>query len=841
MRDIQPPFYIQRKNTLNLMYLKNMRDDSIFEIYFQIFQIDQKLLEEKEKLTSKIEEVFFIKQDGKLLNLKRKIYNSKRLNENDVKTLSAYKDLLDKYSNFMDALQQKDELIDILRQKLNESILRSREELKCAFAEESYLLNATKLIDSHLIEYIGKYKEFDFSTLNSKQRKKELSLLKIFLKASMKTSPFSTFTNSIFHLTTPKKDTIGKNNIFAELNVTVILQIYSVVKKRAHYRLKMPYELNPSLDKIGSSYAYTSLIDGDFHKVFQTESVQYKIKQNRLLNYLYDNKKGKYFDYAALQKIFPELSEEIYFKLIDSTIVVPAKNIELSKIGSLAKFLNFIKDWELDNDVFINKIYNILQYVDGLLRRYNITDIEDWYSKYQTLKLIHSNISVIYELAGIGEISIRDVLYEDFVSLGTCSINDSYRYREEIDCLIKLSVLFDVNFKFQNYFGKLFHEKFGDNFIATNEKSVIELIVRNNRKFDFLWQNEWSCENLSDDSELNIRLNNLKEKFINILDNSKDGKLSSREIQQIFDNNLDYFPNIRSLDLFYQDVEGGQIVINDIYKGYLTYFSRFIDYVFPESFEEFNKYKKILFNNSKETVAEIMEFHGFNSNIHSSLASTRFTTKGSYDYENLYGAEQRINFGELYYKYDEKTKKVKLTDQNKDFSVMFLGNLVPSSLSGIFGLLNSLFSSFKLDFPIHRYVFLKNHGKNIIKIPRYSIGDVIVQRKGWIVKREIFMELFTDDWVKTSYFIWKFFNENGIPEQHFIQGYFGKEYSEFEASTKYKKLKPMYIDMRNPLILFHLSSLIPETEYILFEEALPDVEPTKDYTCEKLIEETRIF
>ena len=113
MRDIQPPFYIQRKNTLNLMYLKNMRDDSIFEIYFQISQIDQKLLEEKEKLTSKIEEIFFKKQDGKLLNLKRKIYNSKRLNENDVKTLSAYKELFDKYSNFKDALQQKDELIEI--------------------------------------------------------------------------------------------------------------------------------------------------------------------------------------------------------------------------------------------------------------------------------------------------------------------------------------------------------------------------------------------------------------------------------------------------------------------------------------------------------------------------------------------------------------------------------------------------------------------------------------------------------------------------------------------------------------------------------------------------------
>lgn len=841
MRDIQSPFYIQRRNTLDLMYLRNMRDSSIFEIYFQIFQIDQELLEEKEKLISEFEEVFFEKQDGKLLNLKRKIYNSKRLNENDVRKLSAYQKLFDKYSKFNEALQQKDELIDILRQKLDESILRCREELKRAFVEEPYLLNATKFIDPHLIEYISKYKELDLSSLSSKQRKKELSLLKIFLKASMKTSPFSTFTNSIFHLTTPKIDTIEKNNIFAELNVTVILQIYSAVKKRAHYRLKMPYELNPSLDKIGSSYAYTALIDGDFHKVFQTESAQYKIKQNSLLNFLYDNKKREKFNYAALQEIFPELSEQIYFKLIDSTIIVPSKNIELSKVDSLAKFLNFIKDWELDNDDYINRIYNILQDVDGLLRKYNITNVEDWYSRYLTLKLIHSKISVIYELAGIGEIGIRDILYEDFVSLGTCSINDSYRYREEIDCLIKLSVLFDINLKFQNYFGKLFLEKFGDNFVATNEKSVIELIVRNNRKFDFLWQNEWNCENLSDDSEINIRLNSLKERFINILDNCKDGKLSTHEIQQIFDNNLDFFPNIRSLDLFYQDVENGQIVINDIYKGYLTYFSRFIDYVIPESFEEFDNYKKILFDRTEETVAEIMEFHGFNSNIHSSLASTRFTTKGSYDYENLYGAKQRLNFGDLYYKYDEKTKKVKLTNQNNDFSVMFLGNLVPLSLSGIFGLLNSLFSSFKLDFPIHRYVFLKNHGKNIIKIPRYSIGNIIVQRKGWIVKREIFMKLLTDDWAKTSYLIWKFFNEHGIPEQHFIKGYFGKEYSEFEANTKYQKLKPMYIDMRNPLILFHLSSLIPETDYILFEEALPDVELTEDYTCEKLIEVTRMF
>lgn len=59
MRDIQPPFYIQRKNTLNLMYLKNMRDDSIFEIYFQISQIDQKLLEEKRKINFQNRRNFF--------------------------------------------------------------------------------------------------------------------------------------------------------------------------------------------------------------------------------------------------------------------------------------------------------------------------------------------------------------------------------------------------------------------------------------------------------------------------------------------------------------------------------------------------------------------------------------------------------------------------------------------------------------------------------------------------------------------------------------------------------------------------------------------------------------
>lgn len=198
----------------------------------------------------------------------------------------------------------------------------------------------------------------------------------------------------------------------------------------------------------------------------------------------------------------------------------------------------------------------------------------------------------------------------------------------------------------------------------------------------------------------------------------------------------------------------------------------------------------------------------------------------------------------MFYRFDEKEKRLKLTDKKENYRVMFLGNLMPMNLPGIFGIINPLFTSFKMDYSINKLVFNESDGTDVIKIPEFKIGNVILQRKGYIIPRKkLSFVLEADlDPIKKYKLLVNILNEIGVNKEFFIQGFFGKTFSmvvKENENMDLGKTKPVYIDINNALIMRHLDKLLPDTDYFLVEDCNPDISDY-DYVEEYLIEISRI-
>lgn len=846
MKEISAPFSIIRSNKVPTFYLKKMSDNRLSDLVIKIEKLESKINDSKNDVIKYLEEKIKEFADrgmsvNFLISLKRKIFNNKKItNEGLTRLKNEYRSIylsIDYFTN----LEKLNNLEETLDSFYNKKIIECREILQDALSNE-YMLNGIKFINENIPEFVDRFINMDELELKSHDRKKEANLVKIFLRSATKTSPFSTFTQTSFSSIENEIFLKKEEQILTSINITYLMKIFSCIYHNSNVIDRTPFILNPSLDKVDNYYAYSKLDNSDSNQVFQTRSSLCQIKENVLLNFIFENYKDKDIYYSDINDNISNLSIDIYMKLIDIKFLIPKEYITISKTSLIDNLINFIDRYQLYETEFIGNVKSLLLTIKNDLNEYNQTKIYQVDIRLKKYMCIAKSFEKIFNILGLSGFDSRNIIYEDFI--GKASKENTFNIND-FSILLDISILFDENVRIQNLIASEFLKHFGNNLVSTDSKEMINLIVSLNSEYNSLWDNEWN-DIIDKKNEINYELDLLKSEFVKLVkDNLKRGYIPVNEVKKIT-SKIPEAIKVRSnsYDLYFQRNSKGEIILNNIYKGYLSYFSRFIDSAIDRNSNPVRKYKDQIYNENNNITAEILEFQGFNANIHELLCDLRFITKGSYDLNNLYGGKKSLEFSSLFYRYDEKEKRLKLTDEKENYRVMFLGNLMPMNLPGIFGIINPLFTSFKMDYSINKLVFNESDVTDIIEIPQFKIGNVILQRKGYIIPRKKLSFVLDANLTPIEKYklLVNVLNEIGVKKEFFIQGFFGKTFSmvvKENENMDLGKTKPVYIDINNALIMRHLDKLFPDTDFFLIEDCNPYIDDS-EYVEEYLIEISRI-
>ncbi len=856
MQNIVFPFTLQRKCCGKVHYLNKMKSLRSIEIYERLCELQKYNEFSKHNIVSAIEEEIPKEENrNKLINIKRDIFNnrySKILNHEIVIHNKELLATINKYrTSVLEMISLQEQLVTTFDFEYN----NSRELIQRIYKESDELRSGLKHVSLSAYEKIDKYISIPASNHSTTYRKFDRTLAKIITRATLKPSPFTTFSKVRLMKLDKKKITEekeAKDIVHLEINDTYVLRLFNNFLRLPEIITKCDFRLEKKIaisgETIQTIYEYDKKSNS---KVYGTSSRYVKLPYKGNLKLIYDSLYNK--DRVSFKEIVELIkngqeesaNREFICKCVDMGLLSIVDVIDAAQEDLLAGCIKKIKSLMPEGSLQYIHLIRVLEELQSVKDKYNETSIE--LEKILYFKEISALLKEAFECIEI-TIPLENLVYEDYINLSIGNKKFEAEILNNLEWLCKLSALFDINLRTQLYFADMYKKIFGEQIISYKHPQIMALLTNATKKYADLWTNEWDFEKGEDASPEIKLLDKKKNIFREYLLSSKDKDVISLDTNFLNDllGDIPHYLIDRnvSMDFFIQELVDDNVVMNNIYPGYLTFISRFLDYFEDEEIARLkNQYINEVFNKDYK-IAEIYEIYGFNANRHRPIADNRIVfDQDAIESKTLF--KNNISAAETYLSYNKSTHLVNFINKEQEiFFPKHIGSLITVLMKGEHAFINNISTNVLTLPPIYKIFLKKDEG--IVIMPRVVLGHVILSRKRWCIPYHLLPKR-TDSASALDYFfnMRNWLRKNGIPYSVYVK--FETETTPMEEDvdrTKkdYSANKPQYIDFDNPILVDLFDNMCQGCSYALIDEAVPDYvnDMNLDSAEEYVVELTRM-
>ncbi|MFC7366443.1 MULTISPECIES: lanthionine biosynthesis protein [Bhargavaea] len=772
-----------------------------------------------DRAVTRLEELFAETKNPDLLNLKRDLFNrrlerlSNALGKNHPEaTLKAIHDYLESEDHHQTA-------IDAFKNAYHSAAEANRGALQEHAAHED-LAKSIAFFNDTIYEKLAKYLQTDHDAHNKKLRKLDFFLLKLLVRGSMKTSPFSYLTKT--GLAGEGEETFETTS-FCEMNHSIILKIvHEFLRTDEEALRKIPVKVENFGVRDGKVYYVSQHSVNQSQKVFETSDkfVEYPLHPG-LVGYLLEQKKqtltfGDFAEQAGKISEYRGEEEALFAKLIQLKLLRQQVDIPNNR-GILQSVRRLFDTYGIGEGV-IGKLDELDAELKAFEQKGAFDRIAHWKRIGELIRQAHpqSGKELIYEDVIFGKTRqdlVSSIVGEDFMKV----IGD-------------FLLLFDVNVRVQYEIGHLFHKEYGDApQKLTDSRLLNQVFFKNIHHFYPYYQNQRYRYREAAAEEIRI-LDDLRDEFLDefsrLIEGNESGEVDAGTLIRTYSERVP--PSIRrdidiSCSLFLQYASPDTVVLNDVYDGHEKFISRFKDF-FGEAAEnrEYADYVNRVFRD--RNYYEIDELFGFNGGIH--VRKDLKTAKLEVGYRQ-FAEDGGHPVSDITVRYNPDSRKIEFLDSDgKICRIVYKSSLVPIFLPGILSVMLHLFQSGRMNFDITSVL------KPYREAPRVTMGNVVLSRKKWQLETDELQELMSGaaDPEELYARMNRYFEKNGLPKRFFLK-YFRNE-GDFVVE------KPMFFDVSVPLLLKFFANELKDNAYI--EELLPDPDiPLNEFLVEYSLEKER--
>lgn len=779
-----------------------------------------------------LEHAYSLCQNPDILKAKRKFASDKSVTNQEKFQGTELEGIIEKYNRQVETVLYAEENYKRIFAECTE---KNRYAMQKFIQENEYVLKTLPLINKDFICKLRKYLEIPVEQHNAKIRKLDHQLIRLFTRATMKTSPFSFLTSTCLYdfeeKTTDKEEGIRS---ICEINNYIVKAIYDFIIQRPHFATQIEYRLNAHKE-YEDSYIFLYQKDYEKGKVYKTVDGTVKMNKKGIFELVVNQFGDRVFHFEELLRIFTDNGMDaakatgfIYEKFILNNIMTPHKSIDDTKEDIFREFYGKVAPLEDDSDRTLEKVLHCIRGYETKVKEFAEADWVTRFGLVDDLDIFVSEIEEILDRKFVHNI----LLYEDSVyenPKNPVYMEELNNY--DLNKLQKYFRIFDQSVLTYVLFSELFYKKYGNEKIAASDLDVYKLFVEAASKLSDVWKDNFSTISI-DTGEKIRKISALKKAMYSSIQSKKmqsEPQDMKAFIDAAIEENLDIFDtDIDSATFFFQKTESGDIVVNKVYKGQLLFFTRFLK-LFSQNSEKIREYCKYAFGPNP---LEITESFGFNANVHKQIFDKRLLLNLT-DQNDF--TEKDIAINDCYFYFDQEKKLVKLGNADLgEVNGVYLGslayNLMPIPLRTINGMQpTTRFDSSYLN------LWNKNKKEELIAdhIPRIQYGKIVFIREQYLLNsiynlkkpaEELYLEILED------------FQKAGLPLRFFMRPYINGEDFDFYNMGR-TSLKPQYIDLASPLLFQELLREMENQKQFVLEEIYPD-NSCEDYIYEYEIEQT---
>lgn len=800
------PIILGRRGGSKFSIITDSNNAILYDNVLVSIQNKKKLNLIKQNLLSYIHDIIGIETDSqernKLLNLKRRIFNDK-----DYAECSFIKNKhpeIKKLCNYYYSLQTK-HIEDIDRKKsiffktLYHSIFKLKET-----TQNYFFANGLLFASNVLFEQIEK-KSFNYNSLNKKDKKIVISVLKYLSRSLVKTTPFSSF-NNLFSLQLNNGDYQSLNYGIQQSNIEITNVFFHKLKTflltESIFKNHLIIHINSTIEDTDTNNKFHF-----FNNNKNTETFS-KLDKSEILETIIENLKNKQLIYLELVNILTDVTGEpriTVIKYVDKLIEFGFLHLEYPVIFERKNWVNDLNIFLLKHNKLISNYKNLSNLLVNIKK--TICRLEETADVNRKKQIIHNSY---LEICNYFVSRQKNILFNEIVKAQDLYYEQTFVKTEEKISKTKVDkISLDLNKVFHNLNNIPFKLAF-KKFLGT------ELLEKHSGKLPILefyqkiYLNNLDHSILKEKDLLTFKLN-IRKIALEISECSNleciDLSLFTEDIYNVSD--IDNIPFGAFIQVSNNDWD--TIVLNSFSKGFGSNISRFLNCMPASATELISDY----IANKKTIVADIKDASISNLNNYPPLTRELFDIAQNYTSKNHY---KEINLLESYIVSDLKKGIILLTKDGKEITPNIFSLEAPSRKSKFSNFLDFLNPIDNTGFQMYKDRINNIYKENILEkelivIPRLTYTDkVIIQRKTWLVKKNILINLIDKtiyDLEESYHNINEWIYKKNIPNNVFIT-------TEKRIDSKLTdNYKPQYIDFTSPLYIMLLTNLLYSADDII--------------------------
>ncbi len=770
------------------------------------------------EVVEELEDIFGRTKNNKILNYKRRIYNQKNVQLDQVP-----EEIMEIVVNYK---QQIDEIINLENQLENAFIEMEqthREKLWELFNNHDEITNPLPLVSYEMYHKLNKYLEILPHKHKAQHRKLDSTLLRILARSAYKTSPFSSFTGIELKKFGNSINEKNEEQVYKlDMNFYILQKIIQLISQDDEFISQMTYRFAGEAHN-ENEMEITIRQDINRGKIFNNIEHHFKISNNAVFQALSSSNKPLTYQEVIdiLSRFTSEENAHILFKegLLKKGILYPDIELDEYSNDTFQKFYETISRFDEKSSkrtVILTSIKNIAQH----LQKYKHATYQE---RFRIYTMITKELAPVEQLFNYS-FSKENIFYEDYLiknSQESFAIDPSLLH--DISYIQKIAILTSIPLQFRYEFAHKYRQLHKQNLTPIGSGEMRQLFLDVVAMFSN-WTNVLAPVDGLESKGAKV-MEEIKEGFnkhlFHIKKQGNSAEIDKEKVEKWFaylmkTMHLTITP-LSSTVLFQKEED--HYILNKLYAGNLKLFIRYFQFdrdIYSDI--DFEKYIEATF---PEDLLEIREGFGFNANHHERFINNRLMIPHS----KTHAADESVKSSEnLYYKYNEQTEMLDIVEQsNPDvpLNIDYIGSLVDYMLPQSIRMLTTALSPrYDAGFFDLWEMPKKITGIVVDHIPRFTLGKLTIMRKKWL----LYVENMIKEGNKSDYdhylAIIKRFKADKLPLEFFISKHIVGETFNFE-STNRSEMKPQYMNLYSPLFVKEFKKLIKDEKYIIIEEFYP--------------------
>jgi hypothetical protein len=435
---------------------------------------------------------------------------------------------------------------------------------------------------------------------------------------------------------------------------------------------------------------------------------------------------------------------------------------------------------------------------------------------------------------------VRPLLHEDCQAVASADMAEHAlgEVGDDLRRLLAITPLFDMNAGLQCWLASNFVERFGADGACRDPRGFL---LEQMQRIDGGVIAPWTISQIGKDEPLGAELKRLKAEFYDhVVDRFAPDGVASLDIGLVEDLAARIPEEVarrpKSHCFFGQFFTGPSgrrcFALNQILSGNSQLFARFLSGG-GEDRAEVAAYLREASRHGH--FLDMSGVFGFNANLYPPIGDDDLAL-APYPQNRSDARRHELDLLEL--RYDAETHRIYLADADgRPADIYYLGLLNPGLMPQLHRIVCGLSTQAPVFFS-ELSIAMKRHGLKAsgesFATPRVMLGSVALQRRAWNVASSALPQLGKLGQAETFLAVREWRKRHGLPRRGFIRfapsgaqlKVAGTDESDFDwASFDRTKLKPVYIDFANPLLVRQFAKSCNASHFdASFQEPLPDID-----------------